>query len=54
MEGFLNLMIAALDSRPVFASVGGFKKECTRKTPEKRMCQPRFSDTDAKGRPTTN
>ena len=48
MEGFLNLMIAALDSRPVFASVGGFKKECTCKTPEKCTCQPRFSDTDAK------
>ena len=25
MEGFLNLMITALDSRPIFATVGGFK-----------------------------
>ena len=48
MEGFLNLMIAALDSRPVFAAVGGFKKECTCKTPENCTCQPRFSDNDAK------
>jgi hypothetical protein len=29
MESFLNLMIGSLDSRPVFAAVGGFKKECT-------------------------
>ena len=48
MEDFLNLMIAALDSRPVLAAVGGFKKECTCKTPENCKCQPRFSDNDAK------
>ena len=48
MEGFLNLMIAALDSRPIFAAVGGFKKECTCKTPEKCTCPPRFTDNDAK------
>jgi len=48
MEGFLNLMITALDSRPVFAAVGGFKKECTCKTPDKCTCPPRFSDKDAK------
>lgn len=48
MEGFLNLMITALDSRPIFAAVGGFKKECTCKTPEKCTCPPRFSDNDAK------
>lgn len=48
MEGFLNLMISALDSRPIFAAVGGFKKECTCKTPEKCTCPPRFSDNDAK------
>ena len=48
MEGFLNLMIAALDSRPVFAAVSDFKKECTCKTPEHCTCQPRFSDADAK------
>ena len=48
MEGFLNLMITALDSRPIFAAVGGFKKECTCKTPEKCTCPPRFSDKDAK------
>ncbi|KJS81999.1 transposase, partial [Desulfosporosinus sp. BICA1-9] len=46
MEGFLNLMISALDSRPIFAAVGGFKKECTCKTPEKCTCPPRFSDKD--------
>lgn len=48
MEGFLNLMISALDSRPIFAAVGGFKKECVCKTPEKCTCPPRFSDKDAK------
>lgn len=48
MEGFLNLMITALDSRPIFAAVGGFKKECVCKTPEKCTCPPRFSDKDAK------
>ncbi|KJS88955.1 MAG: hypothetical protein JL57_09995 [Desulfosporosinus sp. BICA1-9] len=48
LDGFLNLMIGALDSRPVFAAVGGFKKECTCKTPEKCTCPPRFSDNDAK------
>ena len=48
MEGFLNLMMTALDSRPIFAAVGGFKKECTCKTPDKCTCPPRFSDKDAK------
>lgn len=48
MEGFLNLMIGALDSRPVFAAVGGFKKECTCKTPDHCTCPPHFSDIDAK------
>ena len=48
MDGFLNLMIGALDSRPIFAAVGGFKKECTCNTPEKCKCPPRFSDNDAK------
>ena len=47
MEGFLNLMIGSLDSRPVFAAVGGFKKECTCKNPENCTCKPRFSDEDA-------
>lgn len=47
MEGFLNLMLGSLDSRPVFAAVGGFKKECTCGTPEKCTCKPRFSDKDA-------
>ena len=47
MEGFLNLMIGTLDSRPVFAAVGGFKKECTCGTPENCTCKPRFSDKDA-------
>ncbi len=47
MEGFLNLMIGSLDSRPVFAAVGGFKKECTCGTPENCTCKPRFSDKDA-------
>jgi hypothetical protein len=48
IDGFLNLMIGSLDSRPVFANVGGFKKECTCKTPDKCTCELRFSDTDAK------
>jgi hypothetical protein len=47
MDGFLNLMIGSLDSRPVFAAVGGFKKECTCGTPQKCTCKPRFSDKDA-------
>jgi len=47
MEGFLNLMIGSLDSRPVFAGVGGFKKECVCGTPENCTCKPRFSDKDA-------
>jgi hypothetical protein len=47
MDGFLNLMIGSLDSRPVFAAVGGFKKECTCGTPENCTCKPRFSDKDA-------
>jgi hypothetical protein len=47
MEGFLNMMIGTLDSRPVFAAVGGFKKECTCGTPEDCKCEPRFSDKDA-------
>ena len=47
MEGFLNLMIGSLDSRPVFAAVGGFKKECSCGTPESCTCKPRFSDKDA-------
>ena len=34
------------DSRPVYAAVGGFKKECACKTPEKCTCKPRFSDAD--------
>jgi hypothetical protein len=47
MDGFLDLMIGSLDSRPVFAAVGGFKKECTCGTPKKCTCKPRFSDKDA-------
>ena len=39
MDGFLDIMIGSLDSRPVFVAVGGLKKECT--------CKPRFSDKDA-------
>ena len=48
MEGFLNLMIGSLDSRPIYAGVGGFKKECTCQNPDKCNCPPRFSDPDAK------
>jgi hypothetical protein len=48
MEGFLNLVLGSLDSRPVYANVGGFKKECTCKTPDKCTCPVRFSDKDAK------
>ena len=47
MEGFLNLMLGSLDSRPVYAKVGGFKKECTCKTPDNCTCKVRFSDPDA-------
>ena len=47
MEGFLNLMIGSLDSRPVFAAVGRFKKECICGTPKSCTCKPRFSDKDA-------
>ena len=47
MDGFLNLMIGTLDSRPVYAAVGGFRKECTCGNPESCKCKPRFSDKDA-------
>lgn len=47
MEGFLNLMLGTLDSRPVYAAVGGFKKECTCGDTENCKCKPRFSDNDA-------
>jgi len=48
LDGFLNLKLGSLDSRPVFAKVGGFKKECTCKTPDNCTCKVRFSDPDAK------
>ena len=48
LDGFLNLMLGSLDSRPVYAKVGGFKKECTCKTPDNCTCKVRFSDPDAK------
>ena len=48
LDGFLNLMLGSLDSRPVFAKVGGFKKECICKTPDNCSCKVRFSDLDAK------
>ena len=47
LEGFLNLMIAALDSRPVFAAVSELNKKYTWKTPEKCTCNTRFSDNNA-------
>lgn len=47
-DGFLNLMLGSVDSRPLKAKVGGFKKECTCGTPEKCKCPLRFSDEDAK------
>ncbi|MCK4258578.1 MAG: transposase [Halanaerobiales bacterium] len=46
MDGFLNLMIGSLDSRPIFANVGGFKKECVCNNPDNCTCKLRFSDTD--------
>lgn len=48
LDGFLNLMLGSLDSRPVYAKVGGFKKECICKTPDNCTCKVRFSDLDAK------
>jgi hypothetical protein len=48
MEGFLNVMIGSLDSRPIYAGVGGFKKECVCQNPDQCNCPPRFSDPDAK------
>lgn len=48
IEGFLNLQIGSLDSRPVYAGVGGFKKECACQNPGQCNCPPRFSDPDAK------
>ena len=48
MEGFLNLNIGSLDSRPIYAGVGGFKKECACQNPDQCKCPPRFSDKDAK------
>ena len=48
LEGFLNLMLGSLDSRPVYAKVGGFKKECICKTPDSCTCENRFWDEDAK------
>jgi len=48
LDGFLNLMLGSLDSRPVLAKVGGFKKACTCKTPDNCTCKIRFSDPDAK------
>jgi len=48
LDGFLNLMLGSLDSRPVYAKVGGFKKECVCKTPDHYTCTVRFSDEDAK------
>jgi len=48
LDGFLNLMLGSLDSRPILAKVGGFKRECTCKTPDKCTCKVRFSDADAK------
>jgi len=48
LDGFLNLMLGSLDSRPVLAKVGGFKKECTCKTPDNCTCKVCFSDSDAK------
>jgi hypothetical protein len=41
-------MLGSLDSRPVYAKVGGFKKECVCKTPDHCTCTARFSDEDAK------
>ncbi|MCK4261448.1 MAG: hypothetical protein KAX49_20945 [Halanaerobiales bacterium] len=40
-------MICSLDSRPIYAAVGGFKKECVCSNPDKCTCTPRFSDPDA-------
>jgi hypothetical protein len=48
MEGFLNLEIGSLDSRPIYAGVGGFKKECVCQNPDHCNCPPRFFDPDAK------
>ncbi len=47
VEGFLNLMICSLDSRPIYAAVGGFKKECGCNNPDECTCTLRFSDPDA-------
>lgn len=47
MKGFLNLNVASLDSRPIYAKVGGFKKECACNDPDQCKCKPRFSDQDA-------
>ena len=40
-------MLGSVDSRPVLAKVGGFKKACTCNSKDSCTCKNRFSDPDA-------
>ena len=48
LDDFLHLMLESLDSRPVLAKVGGFKKESTCKTSDNCTCKVHFCDSAAK------